>query len=130
MTPVSESEARLLPLIAAGLKNQEIAERLQLSPNTVRIAVMRAFRRRGFHKRTELAVAYARAVMQKGQVMSAGNGQVFRADDARKANGVVEEIRRLLDNQPIAVAASIVDTVKDDVHRQLQFGRDLFGVQQ
>jgi hypothetical protein len=54
--------------------------------------------------------------------------QHFHADEATAANEAVATIRALLDGMPIAVAVSVVDTVKDDVHRQLQYGRSQFGL--
>lgn len=53
--------------------------------------------------------------------------QHFHADDANKANQLVSQMRALLDGQPIAVAISAVEALKDDVHRQLQYGRAQFG---
>ena len=48
--------------------------------------------------------------------------QTYKADDSRLSNDAVEQMRAILNGLPIAVAVSAADTIKDDVHRQLQFG--------
>lgn len=52
--------------------------------------------------------------------------QKFRAADAEKSNDAVSKIRAVIDGLPIAVAASAIDVVRDDVHRQLQYGHGGF----
>ena len=49
-------ESQLVPLIARGLKNKEIASALQLSDATVRIYLSALFRKLGVHDRHELAI--------------------------------------------------------------------------
>ncbi len=58
--PLSEREIEVLQLIAKGLTNQEIANRLYLSLNTVKVHTRNIYGKLGVHHRTE-AVAKARA---------------------------------------------------------------------
>ena len=57
--PLSERELEVLQLIAAGLTNREIAERLYLSPNTVKVHSRNIYGKLDSHNRTQ-AVARAR----------------------------------------------------------------------
>ncbi len=58
--PLSKREIEVLQLIAEGLTNQEIANRLYLSLNTVKVHTRNIYGKLGVHHRTE-AVAKARA---------------------------------------------------------------------
>ena len=57
--PLSERELEVLQLIAEGLTNQEIADRLYLALNTVKVHTRNIYGKLGVHHRTE-AVAKAR----------------------------------------------------------------------
>jgi LuxR family maltose regulon positive regulatory protein len=59
--PLSERELEVLQLIAEGLTNQEIATRLYLSLNTVKVHSRTIYGKLGVHNRTQ-AVAKARAL--------------------------------------------------------------------
>jgi LuxR family maltose regulon positive regulatory protein len=59
--PLSDRELEVLKLIAAGLSNQEIAGRLFLSPNTVKVHTYNLYAKLGVHTRTQ-AAAQARAL--------------------------------------------------------------------
>ena len=59
--PLSERELEIIQLIAEGLKNQEISERLFLSQNTVKAHNRNIFSKLGVNSRTQ-AVARARAL--------------------------------------------------------------------
>jgi DNA-binding NarL/FixJ family response regulator len=50
---LSERECQMLVLIAAGLSNQEIAERCYLSINSVKTFIRGAYRKIGVHRRTQ-----------------------------------------------------------------------------
>jgi LuxR family maltose regulon positive regulatory protein len=59
--PLSKRELEVLQLIAEGLSNKEIAQRLFLSPNTVRIHASNIYGKLGVHSRTQ-AVARSKAL--------------------------------------------------------------------
>lgn len=52
--------------------------------------------------------------------------QKFRGDDARKTNALVEQLRALLEGQPVAIAVTAINIVKHDITAQLQFKRTEF----
>ncbi len=60
-TGLSETEARLAALVAAGRTNKQIAAALHLSEKTVEANLTRIFRKQGVHSRTELAHTLDRA---------------------------------------------------------------------
>jgi LuxR family maltose regulon positive regulatory protein len=51
--PLSERELEVLQLIAAGLTNSEIASRLFLSPNTVKVHTHNIYGKLNVHSRTQ-----------------------------------------------------------------------------
>ena len=59
--PLSEREMEVLALVAQGLTNPEIADRLYLSLNTVKAHTRNIYGKLGVHNRTQ-AVARARAM--------------------------------------------------------------------
>jgi LuxR family maltose regulon positive regulatory protein len=56
LEPLSAREAEIMRLLAAGLSNPEIAERLSLSVNTVRWYVKQLYRKLDVHNRTQAAL--------------------------------------------------------------------------
>jgi len=54
--PLSDRELEVLELIAEGLSNPEIAARLYLSPNTVKVHARNIFGKLGVHSRTQALV--------------------------------------------------------------------------
>ncbi len=56
---ISEREREVLELLAAGRSNKEIAQRLELSPNTVKTHVAKLFEKLAVSRRTE-AISRAR----------------------------------------------------------------------
>ena len=59
--PLSKRELEVLNLIAAGLKNKEIAEQLVISLNTVLYHIKNIYSKLGVNKRT-LAIAKAKEI--------------------------------------------------------------------
>jgi len=59
--PLSEREIEILTLIAEGLTNQEIAAKVYLSPNTVKVHTRNIYRKLGVNSRTQ-ALAKARTL--------------------------------------------------------------------
>lgn len=65
--PLTDRQVEVLQLIAEGLSNKEIARRLGLSENTVKIHVSAVFRVLGVHNRTQAAVVARQKGVLKGQ---------------------------------------------------------------
>jgi LuxR family maltose regulon positive regulatory protein len=59
--PLSERELEVLQLIAEGLTNREIGQRLFITPGTVKVHTSNIYGKLGVHSRTQ-AVAQARAL--------------------------------------------------------------------
>ena len=59
--PLSERELEVLKLIAAGLSNREIGQRLFITPGTVKVHAANIYGKLGVHSRTQ-AVAKANAL--------------------------------------------------------------------
>jgi DNA-binding NarL/FixJ family response regulator len=69
---LTDREREVLRLVAAGLSNQEIAERLVISPATARTHVSRAMRKLHAHDRAQLVVAaYETGLVMPGHVVGA-----------------------------------------------------------
>jgi DNA-binding NarL/FixJ family response regulator len=67
---LTERECEVLRLVAAGLGNHEIAERLVISPATARTHVSRAMRKLHAHDRAQLVViAYESGLVSPGHVV-------------------------------------------------------------
>lgn len=60
---ISRREREVLALVAAGLTNREIAERLHLSPWTVKRHVANLLRKVGVRRRVQLALWFLRLEM-------------------------------------------------------------------
>lgn len=63
---LSAREREILQLVAAGLSNNEIAERLEISPETVKTMLYRAFEKLGVRRRSEaVAEAHRRRLLDE-----------------------------------------------------------------
>jgi DNA-binding NarL/FixJ family response regulator len=63
---LSETERRIATLVAVGRTNDEVGERLFLSPKTVEWSLTKIFRKLGVRSRTELAAKLASGVPLRG----------------------------------------------------------------
>lgn len=73
--PLTDRQMEVLKLIAEGFSNKEIARRLELSENTVKIHVSAVFRGLGVHNRTQAAVsARQRGVLSETENFVATDG--------------------------------------------------------
>jgi DNA-binding NarL/FixJ family response regulator len=62
LAALSPQEYRLLPLVAEGKTNKEIATALDLSDKTVKNYLANIFSKLGITRRTQAATLYARAI--------------------------------------------------------------------
>lgn len=69
---LSEQERKILELIAGGLTNRQIGERLFLAEKTVRNYVSHLLAKLGMHRRSE-AAAYAARLQDRGGLKSSGS---------------------------------------------------------
>ncbi len=60
---ISEKEQNIISLVAEGLNNREIAEKLYLSEGTVRNYLSHILEKLGLRDRTQLAVFYYRGAL-------------------------------------------------------------------
>jgi DNA-binding CsgD family transcriptional regulator len=56
---LTKTEGRIAELVARGLRNDEVAERLGLSPKTVEWNLTKVYRKLGLRSRTELVATLA-----------------------------------------------------------------------
>ena len=56
-------EREIIQLVSEGMKNREIAERLEITPGTVKVHLMHVFEKTGARDRYELAIRGARLLM-------------------------------------------------------------------
>jgi DNA-binding NarL/FixJ family response regulator len=67
MASLSEQERKILPLIAEGRTNREIAQQLTLSEHTVKTYVSHVFQKLKLHRRSEAAALFARQRRHGGE---------------------------------------------------------------
>ena len=109
--PISDRELEILRLVATGASNQQIAQQLNISTNTVKVHVRNIFGKIGAVSRTE-ATVYA---IRRGLV-AITQGALVEAEavDAQSIE-FVQEVPTLLDeDEYVAVATSHVD-LEDDL---------------
>jgi DNA-binding CsgD family transcriptional regulator len=66
LSRLSETERRIVTLVAAGRTNEEVAERLFLSPKTVEWSLTKIYRKLRVRSRTELAARLASGSSVRG----------------------------------------------------------------
>ncbi|MGE3152729.1 MAG: LuxR C-terminal-related transcriptional regulator [Nitrospiraceae bacterium] len=62
-TPLSAQERRLLPLVAQGLTNKEIAREMKLSDKTVKNYLVSMYKKLNISRRSQAAALYSRTLM-------------------------------------------------------------------
>jgi DNA-binding CsgD family transcriptional regulator len=62
---LSETERRIVSLVAAGRTTEQVGDRLYLSPQTVEWSLAKIFRKLGVRSRTELSAALAAAMQDE-----------------------------------------------------------------
>ncbi len=80
---LTRREAEVLALIAGGLKNQEIAERLVLSPVTVKTHVNRVFAKLGVTDRVQAVLCYNEKTASTPEARMAGHPHTTTMDPDR-----------------------------------------------
>jgi DNA-binding NarL/FixJ family response regulator len=63
---LSARESEILALLAEGLPNKQIGDRLNISSSTVRTHLMHIYKKLNVHCRTEAAAKYLRATPRSG----------------------------------------------------------------
>ena len=63
---LSVRETQILALLAEGLPNKQISDRLSISPSTVRTHLMHIYKKLDVHCRTEAAAKYLRSTPARG----------------------------------------------------------------
>ncbi|MFN7922641.1 MAG: response regulator transcription factor [Bryobacteraceae bacterium] len=74
---LTQRECEVIALIGEGLKNREIAERMAITPGTVKVHLMHIFEKTGARNRVELSIQAARlldAVKREGALLDATGG--------------------------------------------------------
>ena len=61
---LTNAEARIAELVAAGRSNKDVAATLFVRVKTVEVTLTRVYRKLGVHSRTEMAHRFAEAVKQ------------------------------------------------------------------
>ncbi|MGC9467411.1 MAG: Kelch repeat-containing protein [Anaerolineae bacterium] len=103
--PLTERELEITELVAEGLTNREVAERLYLSHNTVKVHLRNIFTKTGVASRTELSMLAVQegwitvpGVTEETEAPASPDGQ--RADSAGAAEGTSERMSRWLPAWP------------------------------
>lgn len=67
LTPLSKQEYRVLALVAEGLTNKEVGERLKLSENTVKNYLVSVFEKLHVKRRSQAAAIYVQAMQSENR---------------------------------------------------------------
>lgn len=79
--PLSEREKEILQLVATGVTNRQVAHRLSISVNTVKVHLRNIFTKLGAESRTEATMI----AVQEGWVQVEGTGQALEAESTPPA---------------------------------------------
>jgi ATP/maltotriose-dependent transcriptional regulator MalT len=85
--PFSDRERQIVSLVAAGLSNREIAERLVISVRTVEGHLYRLFTKLGVNSRDQLALLTAREPFVGSELLGRGSRPLGRGDDVHPHAG-------------------------------------------
>ncbi|OBB88209.1 LuxR family transcriptional regulator [Mycobacterium colombiense] len=85
--PFSDRERQIVSLVAAGLSNREIAERLVISVRTVEGHLYRLFAKIGVNSRDQLALLTTREPSAGGPLLGGGIRSLGRGDDVHPYAG-------------------------------------------
>ncbi len=89
--PLTDRELEITELVADGLTNREVAEKLYISPNTVKVHLRNIFTKAGVSSRTELSML----AIQKGWIavpVQGDEGEEGLVDDEQEPGAEPEQI--------------------------------------
>lgn len=72
-TPLSSQERRLLPLLAQGMTNKEIAREMKLSDKTVKNYLVNIYKKLNISRRSQAAAIYSRTTALEQQYVASGS---------------------------------------------------------
>jgi LuxR family maltose regulon positive regulatory protein len=87
LSPLSETERRIATLVAVGRTNEEVGERLFLSPKTVEWSLTKIYRKLRVRSRTELAAFLAAGASIRGNSREIPGESVSRSGPKAEDEG-------------------------------------------